>query len=79
MDELRTEAIVFGRYLIDREPAEELVARYCRANQELFAGQGNDADRAVLDFARRHPWSIGMLDAAAGLTAHDSQLRRKLL
>lgn len=79
MDELRTEAIAFGRYLVDREPAEELIERYCHANQVLFAGQGSDADRAVLEFARRHAWAIPMLDAAAGLTAHDSLLRKKLL
>ena len=79
MDELRTEALVFGRYLVDREPAEILVDRYCRANELLFAGQGSDEDRAVVAFACRHPWSVPMLDAAAGLTAAESLLRKKLL
>jgi hypothetical protein len=79
MDELRTEARVFGRYLVDREPAEELIERYCRANELLFAPDASDADNSVVDFARRHPWAIAMLDAAAGLTAHDSLLRKKLL
>lgn len=85
MDELRTEAIVFGRYLVDREPAEDLIDRYRRANETLFGAEiggargASDADRAVLDFARRHPWSVPMLDAAAGLTGKAPLFRKKLL
>jgi len=78
MDELRTEAIVFGRYLVDREPSHDLIERYRRANEELFAGHGGE-DAAVLAFARTHPWSVPMLDAAAGLRGGASLLRKKLL
>ena len=73
--ELRTEAIVFGRYLVGEEPAEELVERYCRANEKLFPG----ADDAVVAFARQHPWSVAMLDAGAGIADAGSLLRKKLL
>lgn len=79
VDDLRTEAIVFGRYLVDRRPAEDLIARYCRANELLFAGQVSHPDAAVIAFARRHPWSVPLLDAAAGLAGSDSLLRKKLL
>jgi len=77
-DELRQEAILFGRYLVDREPSADLIERYVEANQLLFA---NDAgfERELLDFARRHPWSIGMLDASAGILGGNSVLRKKLL
>lgn len=78
MDDLRTEAIVFGRYLVDRAPSEELIERYRRANEELFAGQGGE-DAAVLEFARRHTWAVPMLDAAAGLRGGAPLLRKKLL
>jgi hypothetical protein len=77
--DLRTEAIVFGRYLVGSEPAEPLVQRYIEANEMLLAGYGTPEDEAVLDFARRHPWSIAMLDAAAGVRGGASLLRRKLL
>jgi hypothetical protein len=78
-DDLRTEAIVFGRYLVGRPLAEHLIERYVRANQALFASQRGDADHAVLAFARRHSWSVAMLDAATGITGGDSLLRKKLL
>jgi hypothetical protein len=74
-DELRHEARLFGRYLVDREPSTELVERYVRANEVL--GLGVDGD--LLEFARAHPWSIGMLDAAAGVLGGSSLLRKKLL
>jgi hypothetical protein len=79
--DLRTEAIVFGRYLVGSEPGEALIDRYCRANETLFAdAPASDADHAVLDFARRHAWAVPMLDAAAGVTGGgESLLRKKLL
>jgi hypothetical protein len=75
--DLCTEAIEFGRYLIGQAPAPALVDRYVRANETLFADAGEDA---VLLYARRHPWSIAMLDAAEGLLdGRASLLRKKLL
>src|SRR4051812_29384504 len=75
-DDLRTEAIVFGKYLVDHEPAETLVERYCQANEELFGDAPSDP---AVDLARKHPWMVPMLDAAAGLRGGDSLLRKKLL
>src|SRR3954463_15565149 len=75
-DPLRTEAIVFGKYLVDRVPAEALIDRYCRANEELFPGA---ADDPAVEFAREHPWAVAMLDAAAGLRGGESLPRKKLL
>jgi hypothetical protein len=77
--DLRTEAIAFGRYLVGSGPGEALIERYIEANETLLTGYGIAEDEAVLDFARRHPWSIAMLDAAAGLRGAPSLLRRKLL
>jgi hypothetical protein len=79
MDDLRAEAIAFGRYLVDREPTAELVERYCQANAELFAHEPPDP---AATYAREHPWAIAMLDAAAGLAGMrgaPSLLRKKLL
>jgi hypothetical protein len=74
--DLRTEAHVFGRYLVGEPPSEALVERYRAANHCIPAVDGDDE---VVAYARRHPWSVSLLDAAAGLTAADSLLRRKLL
>jgi hypothetical protein len=71
---LRTEAIVFGRYLVDREPSEALIERYCRGNEMLL-----DGEDPIVRFAREHPWAVGMLDASAGLFDSGSLLRKKLL
>jgi hypothetical protein len=76
-DELRSEAILFGRHLVGRDPSEELVARYVRANETL--GLGAARDRETLEFACRHPWAIAPLDAAAGILGSNSLLRKKLL
>lgn len=69
---------MFGRYLVDREPSEALIERYCRGN-ELLLDQDSAIDRAELDFVRRHPWAIPMLDASAGIIGGNSLLRKKLL
>ena len=77
-DELRNEALLFGRYLVGRQLSEELVERYVRANEELFH-DADAIDRDLVAFARRHPWSIAMLDASAGIIGGNSLLRKKLL
>ena len=75
---LRTEAILFSRYLIGADPTEALVARYCEANAILFAEPPSAADRKVLAFAHAHPWSIALFDASTGLSP-GSRFRKKLL
>lgn len=77
--ELEDEARTFGRYLVGRIPPAELVARYCEAMSVLLAEPASPRDAALLAFARRHPWSLSCLDAAAGLLERDGLLRSKLL
>jgi len=73
------EASTFTRYLVGRPPTPELVARYREANAVLFAAPVDPVDAAVVDFVRRHPWSVGLLDAAVGLRRPGSLLRNKIL
>ena len=77
--ELESEACTFGRYLVGRTPPPELVARYCEANAALFTAPPAPADEAIVAFVRRHPWSVGLLDAAVGLRRPGSLLRNKIL
>jgi hypothetical protein len=77
--ELEEEAAIFGRYLVGRVPPAELVARYVAANGFVFASPAEAPERALLAFVRQRPWSVGMLDAAAGLRAPAGRLRGKIL
>ena len=74
--DLRIEANVFGRYLVGEAPSEALVERYCAANHAIAAVHGDDE---FVAYVRNRPWSVSLLDAAAGLTATNSLLRKKLL
>jgi hypothetical protein len=76
---LALEARRFGRYLVGREPEEVLVARYVAASKVHFAAPLPPEDAAVVAFAREHAWSVGLLDAAAGLLRPGGPLRNKIL
>ena len=78
-DVLATEARVFARYLVGRTPPPELAARYAAASAALFAGPPAPGDAALVAFARRHPWSVGLLDGACALLRPSGLLRGKLL
>lgn len=75
---LAEEALRLSRYLIGREPSPELMERYTQAHRRLLSEPPSPRDRAWLAFSRRHPWALGPLDAAAGLAAPRSLLRRKI-
>lgn len=73
------EARLFARTLVGRVPREELVARYVEACRTLFPAPGSPRDEALLAFARRHPWSVSLLDAACGLLWRNARLRERML
>lgn len=77
--ELEGEARIFARYLVGRPPPPELIDRYRAANARLFTAPAPAADRSLVAFVRRHPWSVGLLDAAAGIRRPGSLLRNKIL
>ena len=76
---LASEARLFGRYLVGRDPGDGLVARYVAACRTHFADTLRADDAAVLAWVRRHPWSVGMLDAASGLFRPGGPLRNRIL
>jgi hypothetical protein len=73
------EAAIFARYLVRNAAPADVVERYRDAVARLFPDPDGPRDRALLSFVRRHPWSVGCLDAAAALVARDSRLRQRLL
>jgi hypothetical protein len=73
------EAAIFAQYLVRGAAPADVVERYRDAVARLFPDPEGPRDRALLAFVRRHPWSVGCLDAAAALVARDSRLRQRLL
>jgi hypothetical protein len=78
-DPLAAEARLFARTLVGRTPSAALVERYADANRTLFPTPASDADEALVAFARRHPWSTSLLDAACGWLRPGARLREKIL
>ena len=78
-DGFQAEALIFARYLVGRVPAAEVVARYRDACRALWPDAPAPADGRRLAFVRRHPWSVGPLDAAAALLDPAGRLRSKVL
>ena len=80
MDEARTvEARIFTRYLVGRDPTPALIERYVAASRTHFPDTPPPEDAAVLAWARAHPWSTGLLDAAAALLRPAGPLRNRVL
>lgn len=73
------EARLFCRYLIGTEASADLLERYAAGCRRLFGGTPEPGEAAVIAFALRRPWSLPFLDAASGLAAPQSELRRRLL
>jgi hypothetical protein len=78
-DALATEARVFARYLVGRNPSPVHVERYVAASRTHFGAPLAPEDAAVLAWVRRHPRTLGMLDAASGLLRAGGALRNRIL
>src|SRR4029453_9299441 len=76
---LDAEAQLFGRYLIGKTPAPEIVARYRMAIHTLWPATPAPRDASLLEFVRRHPWSVGPLDAVAALLDPSGMRRSPVL
>jgi hypothetical protein len=74
--ELSAECVRLTRYLIGQNPPQELVDRYVAANRMLFPGETGSGE---LQFIRRHPSTLPLIDAAAGLLKPESIVRKKAL
>ena len=73
------EAALLARYVAGIEATPVVAVRYARACEVRLAAPPHPREAAVLAFARRHPWALPLLDAAAGLLRPQSLLRRKLI
>jgi hypothetical protein len=73
------EAAAFSRYLVGDVAPSELLERYETGCRTLFTDAPDAEDAALLDFARRHGWSVPYLDAAVALRRPHATLRARLL
>ena len=78
-DILENEARAFSRYLVDRDPPPEIIARYVAANRALFSEVNDDSEKKLVAFVRRHEWTMPFVDAIVGLVRPNALLRRKML
>jgi hypothetical protein len=76
---LEIEARIFANYLLGVAPSQQLVARYCSADRSLFSQPGTVPDQVVLDWVRRYPSSLPLLDGAMALLHPTGLLRGKLV
>lgn len=75
---LEKEGRLLARYLIDREPPQDMIERYVSANRKLGTDMAMPSTGKIMEFAMTQPWSIPFLDAAAGVIQPDFLLRKKI-
>ncbi len=78
-DRADEDAVLLARYLVGREPEPELIARYREAVRTTWPTAPPPREAALVAFVRRHPWSLGPLDAAAALVQPAGRLRGTVL
>jgi hypothetical protein len=76
---LDAEALMLTRYLVGTTPSPDLIERYREANRTLWTAPPPPFEAGLVAFVRRHPWSLGCLDAAAALRQPAGRLRGKVL
>jgi nucleoside-diphosphate-sugar epimerase len=74
--QLARDCRVISCYLIDREPTNDLIERYCAAMRLRLPD--SDGDDAEWRWARRYPRVLPYLDAAAALVRPRSSLRQRI-
>lgn len=74
---LKKEAKCFARYLVGQEPSRQIVTRYTEAlayNPPSISA----TDLHLLEFIRKHPWSLGCIEAGLAIRHPHSEIRRRL-
>lgn len=76
---LQAEGAIIGRYLVGRVVSTELTERYADASRVLFTSSPTVREATLIQFVRRHPWSLKFLDAACGFVEPGGALRGRVL
>ncbi len=74
------EGRIFARHLVGESIPEDIARRYADfCELHTRAERRKPSNAGIMRFARRHPWSIGLLDAGCAILEKDHLLRRQLL
>lgn len=73
----RSEAEIFAKYLVGELPREYIVQRY-QAALEYYRKKVSARDKKLFAFIHDHPNSIGLIDAGLNLLHNDSEVRRRI-
>jgi hypothetical protein len=76
--QIRTDAVRLGRYLTGEPPSQAEIERYVaaiRSGRFVLASR----DQRTLDFVRRHPRMLGIVDGGLALRRPRSGVRQRIL
>ena len=76
-DPLAEDCKLIARYLLDDDPAPELVERYRAGCNSMLASSDPTKDRSW-SWVRTHPWSLPFMDAAAAWLEPSSPVRLRI-
>ena len=72
------EAKILSRYLIKRWPTQQAVSLYADAIKKLELSTTSQETK-VWDFALKHSWCIGLIDAGLAISSPNNNLRKRIL
>jgi hypothetical protein len=73
------EAENFGAYILKKKPSEDAINKYIRIVKSRRSDESaNPLDKKLLGFARKHRWSIGLIDSYLALFKPESEFRHRL-
>jgi hypothetical protein len=76
-DQLHQQGDLFGRYLTKKPVNTKFIERYSQA-VKAFKITPTEYDKKLLDYVIKHPWSLGLLDAALPLYRPYAELRHRI-
>ena len=74
---MRSEAEIFGKYLIGQKPDELSIGLYERAMTKM-SWSTNRKEEKLLRFVLKNNWSLGMIDSGLALFRKNSVIRTKI-
>lgn len=73
-----SEAVILSRYLIKRQPTQQVIDLYREAIKEIELTTSLQENN-VWDFVIRHPWCISLVDAGFAISNPHNNLRKRIL
>ena len=75
VNNLRLQAMIFGKYLIGEAPCESAIKLYIKTIIEPSLPKN---EQRIFNLVLRYNWLLGFIDAGYALTKPDAELRRRI-